>query len=183
MPQKIITLCGSTRFKAAFDEWNARFTLQGHVVLSVALVSTGNTMSEQQKTVLDLVHQKKISVCDEVFVIDIDEYIGESTRAEIDYAHSIRKPVRYLSDEYPGWDESDCEYFTAPERYLAILVEHTGGTRRLVGQPYDFPSREGAHKRIENIESAHTKPHHTWYEVVPYRGSLRRALREENIQP
>lgn len=34
---KIITLCGSTRFKAEFERMNRELTLAGHVVISVGV--------------------------------------------------------------------------------------------------------------------------------------------------
>lgn len=108
---KKIVLCGSTRFKRAFDEWNARLTLEGNIVYSVALVSTGDAMSPEKKIVLDLVHQMKIAFSDEVFVIDIDGYVGESTAREIETARVLGKTIRSLNKEYPGWDESQCIYF------------------------------------------------------------------------
>ncbi|MBU6321671.1 hypothetical protein KGO04_04020 [Patescibacteria group bacterium] len=47
-----IVLVGSTRFSKAFAEWNARLTLQGHLVYSVALTATENTMNERDKVIL-----------------------------------------------------------------------------------------------------------------------------------
>ena len=112
MEMNKITLCGSTKFKKAFNEWNARLTLEGNVVYSVGLF--GHQMkifpSLENKELLDRVHFKKIENSDEIFVLDVSGYIGESTRNEIEYATSIKKNVRYLSKEYPDWLEDDCEY-------------------------------------------------------------------------
>lgn len=44
----------------------------------------------------DELHKRKIDICDEVFVLNVNGYIGESTSNEIKYAHSIGKPVMYL---------------------------------------------------------------------------------------
>jgi hypothetical protein len=104
-----ITLCGSTRFKKAFAEWNARLTLEGNVVYSVAMWSHGARIdpTEEQKKLLDEVHLAKIDNSDEVFVLDVGGYIGESTRREIAHAEKTGKAVRYLSKEFPGWTEAD----------------------------------------------------------------------------
>ena len=57
---------------------------------------------------LDDMHKRKIDMADEIFVIDVDGYIGESTRSEIDYAKNNHKVIRYYShpemfiDEYGG---------------------------------------------------------------------------------
>lgn len=102
---RIVCLCGSTRFKDAFDEANYRETMAGRIVLSVGFMmhATGNKHGEgvgatpEQKICLDNLHKRKIDLCDEVFVLDVDEYIGTSTRSEIDYAIAHGKPVVYLS--------------------------------------------------------------------------------------
>ena len=111
---KIITLCGSTRFKAAFCEWNARLTLRGYLVFSVAMWSHSDRINptNEQKLLLDEVHKLKIDISDEVFVLDVTGYIGESTNSEIKHAWSKNIPVRYLSKEYPNWTEKDCLYYT-----------------------------------------------------------------------
>jgi len=105
-----ITLCGSTRFKRAWLEWNARLTLEGNVVFSVALWSHAQPVpvTLEQKELLDRVHLTKIDRSQEVFVLDVGGYIGDSTRREIMHAEATGKRVRYLSREYPGWAEDDC---------------------------------------------------------------------------
>ncbi len=110
---KRICLCGSTKFKAAYHEWNARLTLEGHVVLSVAMYGHVDrlNLSAEQKVLLDRVHLAKIDVCDEVFVLDVGGYIGSSTRNEIAWAENSGKPVRYLSKEHPEWTEADCLWY------------------------------------------------------------------------
>ena len=109
---KVICLCGSTRFTAdmLIIQWN--FTKQGHVVLSWCALPddyfTGNDKShvgdqEGVKEIVDEVHKRKIDLSDEVFVINIGGYIGESTTSEIKYALSKGKIVKYLE---PEWDYS-----------------------------------------------------------------------------
>jgi hypothetical protein len=41
-------------------------------------------------------HKRKIDMADEIFVINVGGYIGESTRGEIAYAKSKGIGVRYL---------------------------------------------------------------------------------------
>ena len=101
---KIVCLCGSTRFKDAFDEANYRETMAGRIVLSVGFFmhATGNRHGEgvgatpEQKVELDTLHLRKIDLADEVLVLNVGGYIGESTRREIAYAIAQKKPVRYL---------------------------------------------------------------------------------------
>ena len=50
------------------------------------------------KEMLDDMHKRKIDMADEIFVINVDGYIGESTRSEINYAMEKGMPVRYLEE-------------------------------------------------------------------------------------
>lgn len=105
---RVITLCGSTRFKEAFLETQKRLTLEGNIVISVGLFGhSGDNevwegMSEdtltKTKLMLDDMHKRKIDMADEIFVINVGGYIGSSTRSEIEYAHSTGKLVRYLEE-------------------------------------------------------------------------------------
>ncbi|KKL39758.1 hypothetical protein LCGC14_2368010 [marine sediment metagenome] len=111
---KRIVLCGSTKFKQAFEEWNARLTLEGHIVYSVGLFAHADNLpiTDEQKSILDHIHRVKISASGEIFVLDVGGYIGESTAAEIEFAEKQGKMVRYLSKEHPGWTEDDCTWGT-----------------------------------------------------------------------
>ena len=103
---KVITLCGSTRFKDAFLEAQKQLTLKGNIVISVGLFGhSGDSevwenMEEgtltANKKMLDDMHKRKIDMADEIFVINVGGYIGESTRSEIKYAEINGKPIRYL---------------------------------------------------------------------------------------
>ena len=99
---KVITLCGSTRFRDAFLEAQKRLTLEGHIVISVGLF--GHSGDEEvwkpgTKEMLDDMHKRKIDMADEIFVINVGGYIGESTRSEIEYARAAGKGIRYLEEE------------------------------------------------------------------------------------
>ena len=96
---KVITLCGSTRFKEQFLEQQKRLTLEGNVVISVGLF--GHSGDEEvwkpgMKEMLDKMHLQKIDMADEIFVINVGGYIGESTKREIAHAEQSGKSVRYL---------------------------------------------------------------------------------------
>ena len=96
---KVITLCGSTRFKDAFLQEQKRLTLEGNIVLSVGLFGhsgDGEVWTEGIKAMLDDMHKRKIDMADEIFVINVGGYIGESTRSEIEYAKRTGKAVHYL---------------------------------------------------------------------------------------
>ena len=96
---KIITLCGSTKFKEEFIAEQKRLTLEGNIVISVGLFGhsgDNEVWSESTKEMLDDMHKRKIDLADEIFVINPSGYIGASTRSEIEYAESADKPVNYL---------------------------------------------------------------------------------------
>lgn len=100
MHMKVITLCGSTKFKGQFEQANAFLTLQGNIVISVAFFeqSEGFEITEEQAELLGNLHFRKIDISDEIFVIDVNGYIGNSTRKEIEYAGEKGKTIRYYSD-------------------------------------------------------------------------------------
>ena len=95
----VITLCGSTRFKEQFVEVQKRLTLEGNIVISVGLFGhsgDNEVWNEGTKVMLDRMHLAKIDLADEIFVINVDNYIGDSTRNEIAYAKSKDKRVNFL---------------------------------------------------------------------------------------
>ena len=85
-----------------------RLTLEDNIVISVGLF--GNSGDEEvwdgmdegtlskTKEMLDDMHKRKIDMADEIFVINVDGYIGESTRSETEYAKAHGKKIRYLED-------------------------------------------------------------------------------------
>jgi hypothetical protein len=96
---KIITLCGSTKFKDEFIAEQKRLTLEGNIVISVGLFGHSGdeeVWSNVTKIMLDDMHKRKIDLADEIFVINVGGYIGNSTRSEIEYAMKISKKVTYL---------------------------------------------------------------------------------------
>ncbi|GAA0336601.1 hypothetical protein GCM10008967_28710 [Bacillus carboniphilus] len=96
---KVITLCGSTKFKEQFEKANAYLTLQGNIVISLGFFeqSEGIEITKEQAELFEKIHFEKINMSDEIFVIDVNGYIGESTRKEIEYAKQHGKSIRYLS--------------------------------------------------------------------------------------
>ena len=98
---KIITLCGSTRYKDEFLAAQKRLTLEGNIVISVGLFGHSGddeVWAASTKPMLDDMHLRKIDLADEIFVINRGGYIGSSTRNEIDYAQKTGKTVRYLEE-------------------------------------------------------------------------------------
>jgi len=96
---KVITLCGSTRFKEEFMAAQKRLTQEGNIVISVGLFGHSGddeVWTPGTKEMLDDMHKRKIDMADGIFVINKGGYIGASTRSEIGYARETGKTVEYL---------------------------------------------------------------------------------------
>jgi hypothetical protein len=93
----IVTLCGSTRFREQYLEAQRTETLLGRIVISVGLFGhlEGLDMESGTKQMLDALHKRKIDLSDEILVINVGGYVGNSTRGEIQYAEEHGKRVRY----------------------------------------------------------------------------------------
>ncbi len=98
---EIITLCGSTKFKKEFEEVERKLTLEGKIVLSVGIFNhTDNEqLTPEQMEMLDEVSLRKIDLSNSIYVIDVDKYIGESTKKDIEYATKMGKTIYYYSKE------------------------------------------------------------------------------------
>lgn len=93
-----VTPCGSIRFREAFVDANRQESLAGHIVLSVELFGhhEGLDMTGPVKSALDGLYLRKVDMADEILVLNVSGYVGESTRREIEYARQTGKPPRFL---------------------------------------------------------------------------------------
>lgn len=121
----IVCLCGSTKFFEQFTKANYEETSQGRIVLSVGFFMHRSaelhkehegTITPQLKTQLDELHLRKIDLSDEVLCINVNDYIGASTRRELWYAAQQNKRIRMLEAPtqfdltaikswFTGWDD------------------------------------------------------------------------------
>ena len=136
---KVITLCGSTRFKEEFLEAQKRLTLEGNVVITVGLFGhSGDDVvwTEGVKDMLDRQHLAKIDLADEIYVINVGGYIGDSTRREIAYAEYKGKSITYL------------ESYIKPslyDNYAALGELHDAG--RISNEDFEQAGRDFDEKR------------------------------------
>lgn len=96
---KVVTLCGSTRFKDDFYRVQKELTLEGNIVISVGLFGHSGddeVWTAGTKEMLDDMHFSKIDMSDEIFVVNPGGYVGESTSREIAYALRCGKEVKSL---------------------------------------------------------------------------------------
>lgn len=94
----IVCLCGSTRFKDQFVVAAREETLAGKIVLSVGMFGHAEAvdMNGPVKKDLDELHLRKIDLADEVLILNLGGYIGESTARELTHAKRCHKTIRYL---------------------------------------------------------------------------------------
>lgn len=103
--RRIVCLCGSTRFKEAYEKANREESAKGRIVLTVAMYGhlEGLNMDSFEKRTFDEVHYDKILLADEILVLNVNKYIGLSTYAEIQVAIKYGRRVRFL-EEFDGMD-------------------------------------------------------------------------------
>ena len=136
---KIITLCGSTRFKDEFLEAQKRLTLEGNVVISVGLFGHSGddeVWTEGVKDMLDRQHLAKIDLADEIFVINVGGYIGESTKREIAYAEFKGKTITYMENSKKA---------SIYDNYAALRELHDAG--RISDEDFEQAGRDYDEKR------------------------------------
>ena len=102
----VITLCGSTKFKQEFLNVNKWLTLTGNVVITVGLFGQVDhePILPEEKVLLDEIHKSKIDLANEIFVVNVGGYIGNSTKSEIEYADSKGKKIRFLTLEKSDYE-------------------------------------------------------------------------------
>lgn len=103
----VVCLCGSTRFWRIFQEASLRETLAGRIVLSIGAAVASDEehfghLSDDEKAAikerLDELHLRKIDMANEVLILNVGGYIGDSTRRELAYAQAHGKRVRWLEE-------------------------------------------------------------------------------------
>ena len=92
---KVITICGSLRFIDEIKIHTERLSLEGNCVLSI-IDKVKENYTEYDMELLGIFHKQKIDMSDAIFVVNINGYIGSSTRNEIEYAKSLNKEILYL---------------------------------------------------------------------------------------
>lgn len=92
----VVTLCGSMRFHEEFERLDSELTLAGHVVMSPAALDPSTELDAEDRARLGRVHLQKVAMADEVLVVNVGDYVGETTRREIEHARAHGVAVRFL---------------------------------------------------------------------------------------
>ena len=98
---KIITVCGSLKFVKEMMEITEKMELQGNCMLVPIynpLKSSKDDFTEEESLILDKMHKERIKLSDAILVINVNGYIGNSTKSEIEFAKSLNKEIIYYTD-------------------------------------------------------------------------------------
>lgn len=96
---KIITLCGSLKFQKEMMIIAEKMAIEGHCILTPVYPILDNIEKTQEQLIkLKEAHFRKIELSDAILVINVNNYIGDSTNLEIDYAKKLGKEIIYYTD-------------------------------------------------------------------------------------
>lgn len=96
---KIITLCGSLKFKKDMMKIAEKMALEGNCIITpVYPVLENYKRTNEQLEKLKKAHFKKIEISDAILVVNVNNYIGNSTNLEIEYAKKLGKEIIYYTD-------------------------------------------------------------------------------------
>ena len=97
---KIITVCGSYKFKKEMVEITEAMALKGNCMLTpIELTKTDKeAYTKDEALMLDKMHKEKIKLSDAILVVNVNDYIGSSTKSEIEYARALNKEILYYTD-------------------------------------------------------------------------------------
>lgn len=98
---KVITICGSMRFINEMNDIAMKLELEENCVLMPIFSKSRNNKNQFTKEeilILDKMHKEKIKLADSILVVNVDGYIGNSTKSEIDFAKSLNKEIIYYTD-------------------------------------------------------------------------------------
>ena len=94
METKVITICGSMRYSKEMMKISEELELKkGYAVIQCVYNVDGLKYEGIDASILDKIHRKKIDISDAIYVVNIDGYIGNSTKKEIEYALNSGKEV------------------------------------------------------------------------------------------
>lgn len=95
---RIVAIIGSTRFKQFHLGVAQRETLKGNIVLIAGFFHHVDNfpITDQIKENIDELMLRKIELADSVFVVNVNGYLGETTKEGIEYARRLEKPIEFL---------------------------------------------------------------------------------------
>ncbi len=98
---KIITVCGSLKFYKEMVEITEKMELQGNCMLVPIYnpnKASKDDFTEEEALMLDKMHKERIKLSDAILVVNVNGYIGSSTKSEIEFAKALNKEIIYYTD-------------------------------------------------------------------------------------
>ena len=98
---KIITVCGSMKFINQMMEIAMEMELKGNCVLMPIYgpaKPSKDDFTEKEALILDKMHKERIKLSDAILVVNVNGYIGTSTKSEIEFARILDKEIIYYTD-------------------------------------------------------------------------------------
>ena len=96
---KVITLCGSLKFQKKMMVVAEKLALKGNCILTPTYpVMENMEKTKEQLEILKEAHFRRIELSDAILVVNVNNYIGTSTKLEIDYAKKLNKEIVYYTD-------------------------------------------------------------------------------------
>lgn len=122
---RVVVLCGSSRFPEAFDIANLHYSMRGDIVIGLCcyghadrpigarFLTSDASENSLNKQGFDELHFRKIDLCDAIVVVNVGDYIGSSTKREIEYARLHGKDIEYMfAHDTAGGNETLLEGMT-----------------------------------------------------------------------
>lgn len=97
---KLITVCGSLKFQKEIMMISEKVELQGNCVIAPIYPTNPDkdAYTDEEAEILDEMHKEKIKISDTILVVNVNNYIGSSTKSEIEYAKTLNKEIIYYTD-------------------------------------------------------------------------------------
>lgn len=97
---KIITVCGSLKFKDEIMKITEKTALRGNCMLSIVYSTNPDkdAYTDEENGILEKMHKERIKLSDAILVVNVDNYIGSSTKSEIEFAKALNKEIIYYTD-------------------------------------------------------------------------------------
>lgn len=95
---KIVTVCGSLKYQNEMMEIAEKMAKQGNCIITPVYPTGKYACTDEERVLLGKGHFEKIKLSNSILVVNVNNYIGESTKKEIEYAKFLGKEIIYYTD-------------------------------------------------------------------------------------
>ncbi len=93
---KIVTICGSLKFTKEMIDVSLKLQIEkGYIVIQPCYNFNDISLNEKDIQTVNKIHKQKIDISDAIYVLNINGYIGNSVKSEIEYAKAHNKEIIY----------------------------------------------------------------------------------------